>query len=253
MGRKLAFATVTLLLACSMSGCSTFRSVLGLNQQTPKVKPIDNPFGSFFDGAEARKRSVYLRSKNGPQSVEVELPAGQYGMTDFVVPVSPRLRNSHRGIASVDPNGNPVYHQDYSQQSPTQTDRAIARKFPQGDPRNHKSRNQIEGGLGLMPIEGNQTPEAKTSYLGALDTIKSLYKKGRYEVALIEIDKLLKYYPTDSKLHEMKGTLLNRLGYTDIAMKAWQQALRLNPGNKALVKYVAKQKKQQELRELASP
>jgi len=68
--------------------------------------------------------------------------------------------------------------------------------------------------------------------------VKQLYRVARYEAALLEVDELLVVYPTDSKIHEMRGTLLDRLGRTDLAIRSWNQAIRLNPGNESLRRFV---------------
>ena len=74
--------------------------------------------------------------------------------------------------------------------------------------------------------------------MSSLDKIKQLFRAGRYEVAILETDSLLKEYPVDSKLYEMKGTLLSKLGKFDLAEKAWKQALELNPNNQRLKNFM---------------
>lgn len=45
-------------------------------------------------------------------------------------------------------------------------------------------------------------------------------------------------YQTDPRLHQMRGTLLDRMGRTELAIKAWQQALRFDQGNQTLRRFV---------------
>ena len=96
----------------------------------------------------------------------------------------------------------------------------------------------------------DSAPAADYSYLAALDHIKQLYKGARYEAALLEIDELVRAYPTDPKIYEMRGTLLDRLGRGDLAIKSWNQALRFDPGNQSLRRFI---ERKQQKRSLASP
>ena len=64
------------------------------------------------------------------------------------------------------------------------------------------------------------------------------------------MDDVLKLYQTDPKLYEMRGTLLDRLGKADLAFKSWNQALRFDPANQVLRRFV---ERKQAGRALASP
>ena len=57
-------------------------------------------------------------------------------------------------------------------------------------------------------------------------------------VNLVELDQMIRQYPTDPKLYEMKGTLLDRLGYRELALKAWDESLELDPANGSLKKFM---------------
>jgi len=111
------------------------------------------------------------------------------------------------------------------------------------------ARRDIEKDLGLMGV-AEDTPLPEQSYLGAIDQVKQLYRAGRFEAALVEVDDLLRLYPTDPKLYEMRGTLLDRLGKFDLAIRSWKQALRLEPTNTSLRKVV---ERKNAVRSLASP
>ena len=82
------------------------------------------------------------------------------------------------------------------------------------------------------------------SYLAKVDVIKQLFRGSRYEAALIETDSLIKLYPTNAKLYEMRGTLLDRLGYPDLALRSWKQALEFEPRMLSLKRLIEKREAQ---------
>jgi predicted Zn-dependent protease len=60
------------------------------------------------------------------------------------------------------------------------------------------------------------------------------FKEKNFEMALIELNQLLAFYPNSPKLLKMKGTLLVKTGNRDLAMRSWQRALDLTPGDASL-------------------
>lgn len=199
---------------------------------------IENPFGDFHLDTEAQKQNIVLRTKKGDRAVEVEFPGGHRTLTEFVVPMSPEFAmDGARAPASQNGIDN-----TYVETKPTVADREITEGFPQGSPDQEWKRREIESELGLMKSEDN-APRGDASYLASIDKIKQLYKTGRFEGGLIEVDQLIRLYPTDPKLHEMRGTMLDRLGYIDLAIKSWQQALEFNPNNLSLKKFIERKVK----------
>jgi len=81
----------------------------------------------------------------------------------------------------------------------------------------------------------DKPPSAKASYLMTLARVKDLYKSRQYELALVEITELDKQYPEDEHILSMKGSLYERLGNKNLAREAWQQTLRINPYNLAVL------------------
>jgi Flp pilus assembly protein TadD len=181
---------------------------------------------------------MIFRSKNGNRAVEVELSRANQGVTDFVLP-APAGTGSSRGPASVasDASASGAEDNTYATLAPTATDRELTRKFSQTPFEDEQKRSDIEKGLGLVQAD-EMTPERQKSYLASMDHIKQLYRLGRYEAGLIEVDAMIRDFPTDPKLHEMKGTLLDRLGRRDLALKSWGQALRFNPNDQTLRRYI---------------
>ena len=78
-------------------------------------------------------------------------------------------------------------------------------------------------------------PAAKPSYLLTLARVKDLYRTRHYELGLVELVDLEKQYPDDEHILSMKGSLYERLGNKNLAREAWQEALRLNPFNLAVL------------------
>jgi Flp pilus assembly protein TadD len=96
--------------------------------------------------------------------------------------------------------------------------------------------------LGLQP--SGEPLNMDESYLAKLDVVKQLFRGGRYEAALIEIDREVKLYPTSGRLYEMRGTCLDRLGYPDLALKSWKQAFEFEPRKLSLKKIIDKREAQ---------
>jgi len=241
--------TALLLITTGTFGCASARSILALDTENADRRPISNPFGEYYANGGAESSSpIILRTKKGDRSVEVELPGTEGSMTDFVIPVSPAFRDSSRSPAS-SMEGTISEDESYRDRSPSLSDREITANMPQNASEDDGARREIETGLGLVPTQ-EPTPQHDKSYLAAVDHIKQLYRLGRHEAALIEIDDMIRTFQTDPKLHEMRGTLLDRLGKTDLAVKSWNQALRFNPGNQSLRKFVERRKQN---RSVASP
>jgi tetratricopeptide (TPR) repeat protein len=81
----------------------------------------------------------------------------------------------------------------------------------------------------------DKPPSAKSSYLLTLARVKELYRTRQYELALVEIGELDRQYPDDEHILSMKGSLYERLGNKNLAREAWQQTLRINPYNLAVL------------------
>jgi len=207
---------------------------IGACSSTTKVaeidtKLIDNPFAESKWKDSENNNNITLRTRRGDQSVEVELP-NRYG-SDLQVPMNPKFSN--------DGNDKSVNGVDYSyaNQKPTMADREIASTFNStGNIQDEKRKREIEQSLGLQ--ESDELPNMDQSYLAKIDVAKQLFRNNRHEAALIEIDKMIKDYPTDAKLYEMRGTVLDRMGYKDLALRSWKQSLEFKPNQLALKKVV---------------
>jgi len=81
----------------------------------------------------------------------------------------------------------------------------------------------------------SQPQAGKASYLLTLEHVKELYRTRHYELGLVELVELEKQYPEDEHILSMKGSLYERLGNKSLARDAWQQVLRINPYNLAVL------------------
>ncbi len=260
--RSASFFSLTIagvwILTFGNLGCSSVKTGLAIRnaEEDQKRSPIHNPFGALYAQTVPEgsgNGNVILRTRqNTPQgnrSVEIEIPSQTAGLTDLAIPVSSALASSpQRGPASAwgqnssDSLAALESSKAYQGLAPTLADREITRNFPQSTSANLAQQTEIEMGLGLVPAQ-DSIPEASESYLGALDQIKVLYRTGRFEAALIETDRLVKQYPTSPQIHQMRGTLLERVGQNELALKSWKQALELEPSNESLRKFIDRKEK----------
>lgn len=201
---------------------------------TEYSKPIDNPFAESRWKDSESNNNITLRTRRGDQSVEVELP-NKYG-SDLQVPMNPRFTTN-----ASDRNTNGVDY-SYADQKPTIADREIASTFNSGTIQDEKKKREIEQSLGLQ--ESDELPNMDQSYLAKVDIVKQLFRNNRNEAALIEVDKMVKDYPTDAKLYEMRGTILDRMGYHDLALRSWKQSLEFKGDQLALKKIVDRREQQ---------
>ena len=219
---------MALLAVMTVSGCAT-------RNQQEKFRPIDNPFAESGWQASDENKNLTFRTKNGDQTVEVEIPH-QYD-SDLSVPM-----NLNKSTVK-DQKSNAGVDYSYSEMKPSIADREIASTFNStGTFEDERRKREIEQGLGLQEVD--ELPKMDESYLGKLDVVKQLFKNKRMEASLIEIDKMIKDYPTDAKLFEMRGTVLDRLGYRDLALRSWKQSLEFKPEQFALKKVVDKREAQ---------
>ena len=232
--KTMKMAGALALASLSFVACSSVQKMFAADPSKEDSKPISNPFG-YYDGNlnSDPSESMIFRNKNGNKSVEVEIPHANQGVTDFVLP-APDSQDASRSPASLSDDG---ASSSYATQTPTVSDRELTRQFSKVPFEEEQQRHDIEKGLGLVAAD-EVTPERQRSYLASMDHIKQLYRSGRYEAGLIEVDSMIRDFPTDPKLHEMRGTLLDRLGRRDLALKSWGQALRFDPSNQTLRQFI---------------
>jgi hypothetical protein len=230
--------TLALLNCITQASCASLGNALAINSKPPSSR-ITSPFSDYHSGSEIAQNMI-LRTKKGDRTVELEIPGDVQSLSEFVIPLSPAFQGGDRGPASsknqnTDATG--MVDESYKNRAPSFSDRELRRDRSQGLPVDEQKRHDIEESLSLAPTE-DSTPAASSSYLGGVDHIKQLYRLARFEAALVETDEMVRQYPTDATLYEMRGTLLDRLGKRDLALQAWNQSLRFEPNNIRLRKFI---------------
>ncbi len=200
-----------------LTGCAS--SLLGTDSDADQSKPIGNPFDNY--SGDTTIRPMVLRSKSDDTEVAVEIPTDMNAELNLQTMKKP----IDRAIASE------------KQQKASLSDREIIGTLSRGSAQDKELESSIENDLKLVP--SNDLLELDTpSYLAGIDHIKQLFRETRFEAALLATDELLKSYPTDPKLHEMRGTLFDRLGQKELAIRAWKQSLELHPKNTKLKRFL---------------
>ena len=232
--------TISIAVLSLMSACV---SAPGSRQAeaTAEQAPIENPFGAFVKNQNTEtSTNVTYRTKRGDQAIEIEMPQDEN--SEFSMPMNPKFYTRHADTAVGETAENGVDYQ-YQKQKPTTADREIASTFNNPDDGvNDAKKREIEESLGLQPSD--EPLNMDESYLAKLDVVKQLFRGGRFEAALIEIDRLVKMYPTNGRLYEMRGTCMDRLGYPDLALKSWKQAFEFEPHKLSLKKIIDKREAQ---------
>ncbi len=230
------FLRLAFVLLLSASACATGRNSSAPTTAAGEPAFIENPFAQFGPVNPDSGKGITFRSKKGDKQVEVEIPHDP--SSEFQIPMNPRL--SETGARAEPANG---IDDQYLKRKAGMADREIASTFgSREDPIAAARRREIENGLGLQPTD--DLPSMDESYLAKVDFIKQLFHGGRHEAALMEIDGLIKQYPTNARLYEMRGTVLDRIGYPDLALRSWKQALEFEPGKTALRKIVERREAQ---------
>lgn len=225
---KISLAVLLLLMAGS---CATQS---GSSSNDP-ANLISNPFNSFESPTAERSSNVKFRTTHGDASYEVEVP--NTANSDLEMPFA---ENGRRGR---NPASMGEIDYQYSNAKPTMGDREIVSTFAKaGNTETEDKRAALEQEMGL---QGSDEPgRIDQSYLAKIDVVKQLFKAARYEAALIELDRMIQDQPNNSRLYEMRGTVLDRLGYADLAVKSWRQALEFDPNRAGLKKLVEKREQQ---------
>jgi hypothetical protein len=217
--------TLTLVTLAAIPACSTMSTVFATNEKKTDG-PISNPFEGYA-APNATENGTVFRTRKGDRSFEVAFPDQDSKLDEVALPTT----------TAAQPEDSIPYDDPYRNRKPVIADREIADSFPKTGGEFENERTDIEQTLGVMP-SADATPHADKSYLAGLDRIKRLYRDGRYEASLLEVEDLLVDFPTAPRLYMMRGTLLDRLGRSELAIRSWQQALRLEPTNASLKKYL---------------
>ena len=180
--------------------------------------PITYPFFAADEplGQDRAGDKFIIRTISGPTEYVVEIPqaAADY---DVEVPVA-----NAPGAARNGPVKNPQI-----------TDRELVASMPKLDEKAREDQALTDKIIGVNAHGG---PAQSPSYVMNIEKINQLYRDNNFEYALVEINNLLAFYPTDTKLYKMKGTILLKLGNLQLAQKSWQRASHLAPDDATIRK-----------------
>ncbi|MFL5304951.1 MAG: tetratricopeptide repeat protein [Polyangia bacterium] len=218
------------LMAGAMVGCAS-----GNVPADVRVPPELLRGSPYTAGGEPARTRYVIRMTDGQRDWEIQLPeiATAY---EVRVPLT----------------GAPTSPLAVDMATMTSADREIleqneaSRRAPDDDDKNadnddDKKRGDKNGDKkgdkksAVKPRAGQTPPAARPSYLLTLERVKELYRTRHYELGLVELVELEKQYPEDEHVLSMKGSLYERLGNKALARDAWQQVLRINPYNLAVL------------------
>lgn len=174
-------------------------------------------------GRAREKRPFIIRSAVGQSEYTVEIPddAGKYDIQIPLAELAPK--GSVDAMTHTGSNGKPV--------NAATTDKELVAALPSLAKAKPGEVAMLDAAFGVGSPEG---PVQSPSYSIGIAKVNEHFKARNYELALVELNNLLAFYPNSPKLLKMKGTLLIKTGNRDLAMKAWQRAADLTPGDSAL-------------------
>ncbi len=211
----------------------------------------------YTAGGESPRSRYVVKMTDGQRDWEIQLPetATAYQVT---VPMSGKVTGMRADLASMTAADREIVAEREAS--------ARAEALADGDRPTDREGNKKAGGRGLRRASdeeedddgksakdvkaakdrkgratppgapgADKPPAAKASYLLTLARVKDMYRARQYELALVELVELERQYPEDEHILSMKGSLAERLGQKQMAREAWQQALRINPYNLAIL------------------
>jgi Flp pilus assembly protein TadD len=205
---------VSMIVLTLIAACSSRRS----DEQTFQDGAIAHPFLAQTHpiGQDPPKSDrMIIRSTVGNQEYMIEIPEGAQDY-DIEIPFTGDGSDGAAASRSGTPN-------------PQLTDAELLAALPRHDAADSQDSALLNKGLSLAPDQ-SQGP----SYTLGLARVNELYVQNQFELALIEVNQLLSYYPNSSQLFKMKGTLLMKMQNQTLALQAWRNALQLDPNDARL-------------------
>lgn len=212
--------TLILSILPSLAACAAHDAV------TPEADIVHGTIAyPFVDespaiGREPPDEKFVIKSAVGGTEYSVQIPGGARDY-DVQVPLAELGAATSDTMSSTQKNS----------VNPVNTDKEILAAFPQLKKERPVDTSLMDSAFGTGEMEG---PKQSPSYTLGIIRINDNYKKRNYELALIDINNLLGFYPNSPQLHKMKGTVLLKLRNLQLAELAWIKALELAPRDKAL-------------------
>ncbi len=172
-------------------------------------------------GRAREKKPFVIRSAVGTSEYSVEIPddASRYDIQIPLAELSPKGSNQS-------PVGS-----DQKLINAGTTDKELVADLPALNKNKPNETAMMDAAFGVGSPDG---PVQSPSYSLGIAKVNQYFKERNFELALVELNNLLAFYPNSPKLLKMKGTLLIKTGHRSLAMQAWQRALDLSPNDGAL-------------------
>ncbi|MFW5968518.1 MAG: tetratricopeptide repeat protein [Persicimonas sp.] len=260
--RPLAVVLVALTLAV---GCETLEGG-GKKEETKVVVPSTSDSAPRYQGDGSLPDEHYVvRMSDGRRDWEVSFPSSNSGY-QVRIPLEgdepdaeradmlwedPSLTSADKELIEEMRRENPDMEREGAyvdgehvndRQAERESDEDDDEASDDGDDRDDEERRDDEGDEERAERDeerrGDEARPAPTrpSYLKGVAHIQDLYERGKYELAMARLSQLEQAYPDDVKLLSMKGTLWVELGREDLARKAWERVLQLDPDNEHIAK-----------------
>ncbi len=214
--RDLIMTAIVLLFGCETS--RPFKSRLAEGS-------ISYPFVAETKrlGNNGKRSPFVIRSAVGETEYSVEIPENG-GRYDIAIPLAEISgKPAPNGAFALGRNSKPI--------NAATTDKELVAALPDVAKQKPDETSMLDGAFGVGTPEG---PVQSPSYTIGIAKVNQLFKEKNFELALIELNNLLAFYPNSPKLLKMKGTLLVKTGNRELAMRSWQRAYDLTPGDLAL-------------------
>lgn len=178
-------------------------------------------------GRDPESQRFVIKSAVGQAEYAVEIPEAGDGY-DIQIPLASMTPGlSSEAVAVGAKNGKVP--------NPIATDKELTTALPSIAKASPEEVATMDAAMGVGSPEG---PVQSPSYTMGIAKVNQYFKERNFELALMEINNLVSFYPNSPKLLKMKGTLLIKTGNHDLAMRSWQRALDLAPQDKALLSAV---------------
>ena len=217
-------------LAGAPAGCAT--GTVPADVRVPPELLRGSPYTA--NGEPARSRYV-IRMTDGQRDWELQLPEIATAYEVRVPLTGAPGAGMAVGMANMTAADREIMAQSEAARRAEDADAADKNADDSGEAAPAKDAKDAKKKPAVKPGAGQTPPAGKASYLLTLEHVKELYRTRHYELGLVELVELEKQYPDDEHILSMKGSLYERLGNKSLARDAWQQALRINPYNLAVL------------------
>lgn len=174
-------------------------------------------------GRNGKKDKFVIRSAVGAAEYAVEIPDAGNGY-DIQVPLAELNPPATSEAIAIGARGAKA-------PNPVATDKELVNSLPSLAKASPAEVATLDAALGVGSADG---PIQSPSYTMGIAKVNQYYRERNFELALMELNNAISFYPNSPKLLKMKGTLLLKTGNQELALKAWQRASDLDPADRNL-------------------